>query len=1242
LPDDSDYGHLLAVANNAAANNHNAENQPNQVPPLPQTDFQMNSAQTLSGGNAEEFGGTELASLSKINPVPKPSSSNGYNNNHKQSTNQKTLGTTSSQQQARKKQKPSNSQHTEQTNVGPNQATPNGAHGDHYQTTGTEMTPVSLVPVIELGRQPSHQNNRRNVNHHHQERGPYTLGPPSENGDLSKPSENERPIEEQQQVVDDFHTTRSSSAKDKNVISSDHRVVVSTTPDGPPTAQLVGNHLSSVLSMHGPYGLALPNLSSGHNEERPNQNQNKANDNNSIQPKRIKQTADIAQGVFGDESEDMMTSYTRNNLTDLSQQTDHQLGEKFAVNITEHDLMNDQLREQIQAQEPKLNQILTRPNQQRNYMTAATDSFPLSVILSDLIKLTRSATSPIASNQQANLDKPANVRQQMGILQQLRSLPGPVLALLQGNQGNLGQNQQTSRSAQRNVFRDYNSMFAQPNHDASESNQHYQQIPLASNEMFRSLSSGGNLPAFPPPRGTPNVWYPPTMGGNPAVHDAINSNADFVATNVAGFVRSSPPIGRIPMDQSRTQGSFASDVNIHRRQGNEVQVGNQVQQTGGITNPSGPAADQTVIPATNSDNNRDGPASQPQVALGYQEQPVLDDRLRMNQIINRNSNVAQHQQLSNPLQSAGIEMSTMVRQKRAIENAEFSNAEVEEEEDSLDSRPVSIVMPDGRPMRNPNEGRRARKEKKLQMGRGHEEESQPSPSSSYRRLKHYDIDSKALHHYAQGQDGHRETGSTDQLDAFTTNSGKSENRRSKGEEERRNGLAEEGGEKRRPDLAENEDSTPEEQHRQAGRSNRKGGRGNLKKMRPGASLEAAGSGLMSKLLGTASSNNEDLDDDFDNDNDENNANERRKEELEDAEFGIGNERGERNNLIDNGESGQGDSDGQLNRLSGGLSLGRQADIGSRQGPSDSDSSLGSGTTDSEAFTRRAQQQQRADVQFYGHPGEETRQLKYGILGSGNYEVVNGGIYPEADESTAAVNSVANYVRKPSMLLAGLGKLTRSSAGSIDPLEQMVPQTEAYMPGGRISGGYMRGASANNLEEDTASGLMGPSGAPLLVNQNPRSLHSPLLELMDANSGQLFDNGFVAHLGSSGTSARTTFTSQEEQKGDGRPPDDSSAGSSTGSIDVERKREKKSGASSKKKQRQNNWEGTKLLEQATRTNGRAAQDHEHHPTSEEDLRAKKSPGTNQFYSYQILPSKKVTIFSDQDLDSAPSQQVQMSY
>jgi hypothetical protein len=172
----------------------------------------------------------------------------------------------------------------------------------------------------------------------------------------------------------------------------------------------------------------------------------------------------------------------------------------------------------------------------------------------------------------------------------------------------------------------------------------------------------------------------------------------------------------------------------------------------------------------------------------------------------------------------------------------------------------------------------------------------------------------------------------------------------------------------------------------------------------------------------------------------------------------------------------------------------------------------------------------------------------------------------------------------------------------------------------------------------------------------------------AGGGQdgYFDPNLVAHLGSSGTSARTTHTSREQ--------DNSSNGSrDSGSDDDRGKTNDESVAKTKRKRRpkQKHQQASEDEGYASQAPGNdhdtsQGQGHQNFKTNKlgrnkndmmttmetlndannrirsssgvNDVQQSPAKKMNQFYSYHILPSKKVTIFSDQDLDSAPNEQI----
>lgn len=611
---------------------------------------------------------------------------------------------------------------------------------------------------------------------------------------------------------------------------------------------------------------------------------------------------------------------------------------------------------------------------------------------------------------------------------------------------------------------------------------------------------------------------------------------------------------------------------------------------------------ESSVPKISLPNNAQ--SSSPSLAI-VNKQQVVQSRHLGKQVMN-------HQQ--NQLVPGPAKAHVLARRKRAVvshtredmgreDEVMSSKYNANDDEDDGDSRPISVVRPDGRPM---NSGRVRGYLALANQGGLDEDSSTPAANDrqvaqSQRNANHLDLKprSPSERHYLSSLYGN-------QNDLLQKSS---RSRQQNTEHDRDNMILNESG-----NFMEQRD-----------RPNDKGSKRatNLSKQDHKNSLDTAGSGLMSKLLSTASTNDE-MEDDMDDDEDP--ASEKRKEELEDAEFGIVNDE-RQNRPSSDGPSSNGQS------LDNGKSSMRPVEAGNS----------GSGTTDNEAYVRR--HQQRSDIEFYGHPGEETRQLKYGILGSGNYEVVNGGIYPEADESTAAVNSVANYVRKPI-----LGNLPKLLGG-----EPVNPQA-AFMPGGRV-GGFLRGASTPSDE------LVG-----MMPGDIGKHLANPLLELIDANSGeQLFDPNLLAQLGSSGSSARTTHASRET--GNSQSTDEEQIESDDAPDRKQRDSQKESKISAQDGRinptdyKRSKKGRKKMIEKDHQDDGSEASIDETDDNSEDQSRSRtsknsnrepnelnssrldrqqssvsgsRSQGTNQFNSYQILPSKKVTIFSDQDLDSAPSE------
>lgn len=558
------------------------------------------------------------------------------------------------------------------------------------------------------------------------------------------------------------------------------------------------------------------------------------------------------------------------------------------------------------------------------------------------------------------------------------------------------------------------------------------------------------------------------------------------------------------------------------------------------------------------------------------------------------------------------------------ENDSHNNdGEADEDLDDDSSYPLSVVSTDGQPLSNKRFrglSRAGQFSSENSDDRQHETSESQMAQPSQRAPSHVDHD-----HHLQvdpAKRGHNLRG-----EKSMNNNDRQQQRQREPDRVRSNSLLEKQEKKKM--------SKPNSAAQQNYGNNIGEKRRGKHQLRP-TEMTAAGSDLMSKLLGTASTNDEsEMDVDLDDDDE---ANERRKEELDDAEFGIVNDHSQ------GGDSG-GHSSEPVSGQQGRSRVDNQAanvdnDEATRNGGSAS--AAGESTTYGGGNSQRRAHQggsgggstggTRSDIEFYGHPGEETRQLKYGILGSGNYEVVNGGIYPEADESTAAVNSVANYVRKPGGLLAKMPSLAH--------------QAGAFMPGGRI-GGFLRGSASST----DGGGLANPRdiadlAAALMPTApgDPRGddLTGPLLHLLDATGDGAGEGNYLHGMPlisqlSSGSSSRTTHASKDDRdadSGDGR----ASAKlhhQAHSSLLRQNGRKKPAGQMNEIESHNRNED-----DEDRRSAGQHHQLQQQQSSISGSRRVPNgSADGNQFNKYQILPSKKVTIYSEQDLDSAPSDRQQ---
>lgn len=1296
LPEDSDFGQLISGSGGSEGGGDSLS----ETLGSQQTDLRSNGARGASDNSNDEQTTSRRPPL--LSPI-KSTRSSGFHPIIKEQQSNHTGGSGRNQPVGRYTEARQNVRHDDGAEF--HRATDNQYHHsrlsnqDSYDPMSTESTPSQTRADVNHGFGNEHDH----FDHSHSgarlysgTRRPMNKTIPNDVVNQMISSYNDQ-SGESVDMVDDIHTTRSSLA---NGISSDAGSYSSNPSGTIPSHSSEQIPATQPLSLNAPYGVTPSMNQLGHLLMQ------HANMNKPEPPSIL-------------DSEDMMTSYSR--IPNNSSLTDAFLRDYNLVSSQNSN--SSQQQQSAQAMSPTMFANLigsaqqntdssvaeqfsqshqTVPTPASGFQRALAGSLPVSVLLSDLLKLTRPQQST-SSDQQS-----ASSRPQHGILQQLRSLPGPFLALLQGASSSAG-----SSSNQDSVT---------PNHDASESSQNYQRISVSPSDinsiLTRSMRSSGVLPAFPPPKGTPQNWIPPTLGGDQNYHAAENSNADFIAGNTAGFVRTNQnqggqlgssgegsiyqqysrqevqpqqqlPLGQNYADNQQRQPSsneinYSSQTsdggsqgasggvqsqqhqmyqqsqqsNQHGTKTDQVQTEQQPQQTATRESPSIPVSSMSNERSWNQQGSHAGVANGGRQALGLNE-INFDNSRRAYQPTNvpaggsqqiyagfMNSQLQSHQPSpatrgsSNPMQHH-----QQVQQQVPFDQVPVYNSRVPSEAPvplgynppqsggqsspknqfdfssaAVESSPKAIVM---NPAQAPGKQQVMLAPGNVgQISRLQQQQQTPSKSLSRRRRSSGQSDDDSSQRpdevmsskYQANDDDEDDVDSRPisvvRLDGRPTNSGRvrgypvgENDMDSNGNNEHRtNRFGFKQQESRYVSLYGSPDEVSTEQqngaeHRSAGqhsgksmkskrksshKSNKKGGKNDR-------NMETASSGLMSRLLGTASTN-----DGFeeDSDDDEDQANEKRKEEIDDAEFGIVND-DRSNRPSQNGNS----RDSKLN-----------AD--------NVESNLGSGSTDNEAYARR--HQQRSDIEFYGHPGEETRQLKYGILGSGNYEVVNGGIYPEADESTAAVNSIANYVRKPGGLLGGIPKLMAEHSH-----EPNSPNT-VFMPGGRI-GGFLRGASAN---PDEMIGVI-PDG---------KDVAAPLLELIDANgASQLFDPNILSHLGSSGSSARTTHVTKEpgdpleirlrkergrqrnrNEKEDSRNEVDSKHNETDAEGEEEASPTNKGDRSSAKESRENQ-RPTKVKKKQQSLIGSSA-----------------SRGSNQFNSYQILPSKKVTIFSDQDLDSAPGE------
>lgn len=1123
------------------------------------------------------------------------------------------------------------------------------------------------------------------------------------------------------------------------------------------------------------------------------------------------------------------------------------------INNNNHNsgIMSNQMASMTSSSQPPPSSTSTTTTSQFPRGPLAGGSLPISMLFSDLLKLARPFQGPNNNNhqsgsnnngdQQPNSNNRAN-QQPIGILQQLRSLPSPLLSLLQNLSPNLGANTNAFGPGQSSLVNSLSGpqrgLFINSlnSNDASESNQHYQKISLLPSDIseilarsMRSPSSAESppLPAFPAPKGfTEKRW---SFGESPdAYQSGENANADFVANNVAGFVRfqaegagdgtpspsaapqatenqpdqqnavqpsqlssannMSPPGNGDPVASDYNQKQMAQQSNSLKQMQMQFPVPVQMQMTG--ANQQKQMQLMQISNHNMNSQNRNQQNLNQNMAPTYQSHPTQQLYPNSNPNIGFGASNGQQVALGAPIQHqmANNNYNLMPRAvvigipTQGLVNSDFNNNNNQQLAMEQSKPASSIVLTQASPMVPNNHQLQPAPKKHLQISRKRKKRSigaalidsrldtdnriysgspeleivgLPTSSGHYGSIGRSDDDPKLLLVEANDEDSDSPPVSVLMPDGKPT------------------GNAAYKPQHHRPTLESqlNEDRYHERDQLEL----------------PGQQLDTASSGLMTKLLlGRATTNHHNADEleDADLDDEDETASEKRKEELEDAEFGIvsssrknrdknKSKKKKYNNSIDhnngkqqhgsnrisnskntynNKNSNKQDPHQSTRRGSGAKKMANKQLIGAaglnnnpnsllnedpqlasltrqqNKNHQDRDSSSDDGsstrkiagssgepgatadapgdTSSSYASTMR-RNQQRSDIEFYGHPGEETRQLKYGILGSGNYEVVNGGVYMENDELTAAVNSVANYVRKPGQA-NGLGmalalprllasepirlngghhsnqnhhhnQQSQQGGGSSSNREGGHP----FMPaGGRLTAtSLLRGSGSHSMDapnhqiSEITSSLMDsldqhhhgtntnevdrPSAA---RSKDEESLISnPLLDLIyrsqqsqvqhensnDNNSNGLEGSGLLSQLGSSQRSIHTGSHQSE-----GQPESIRKATNTRKNINKD----------TTKKQSQSSKSDEKMLDQLEEKGS----NHVNHSNSidlnQKETRNKKNIFTHgependelithksiisgnklkhqndQFNSYVISPSKKVTIFSDRDLDSAPSEQ-----
>lgn len=1182
LPDESDFGQLLNVNSNEA-------------PSLGSSRHEVNLGSSINSNgppiNFPSFDGINLSPMRPSNSDSLESSNFDPNLGPVSTRKPHQTGSVQSiyqhQTSLTNKRDPSSSirsnrkDHSSESDSKFNDLNFVDALSDSYEALSTEPTPsqvkLNSSPISGSirGQLPMRQNQRN---------GSYQSKNLTDNSNNNYSAGNSVDLN-----FDDVHTTRSSMVNQMDQSGS--------FPMSPGEHQGQDNHNPSNMADH-----QLVTLSAGPIHQSNNDNNHKV-----------------------DESDDMMIPpFSRSSSNGNSTQLDPAMITNLLSSTNYHNqrpttdpMDNDQLYPQLLASSN------LSPQPPTNNPRGHAGNLPLSVLLSDLIKLSRPQQTTDGDKQQQGSSVVANRQPSPGILQQLKSFPSPFLALLQ-NLPALGYSNGAGHSGLSHSL---------TNNDASESNRHYHKISMSPTDLSailtRSLrSSSAPLPGFSAPRG---YIEPPWIEGemSPDQYQASQSaNADFVANNAAGFVRFQHQVA----NNGREQQHQAASSKMNQQSDKVLTIPANLEQTQTRNGEKPhywnqiPNMISAQSPETQRYTSQQAPLlSKSQPNIIQQNSGVLsnnNDNVNVN--VNNNNNnqfsgMVQYQRAMNSPSPASQNVQSFQQPQQQVQQYQMQNNFLPgqvlppaKQNDHVDvSQPFLSQTQNtfNQPM-----GNQLGPQMELSSSSHHSPASLQHPSIKQQQQQQISVNN-AQNRIVMNQVTRKKRSSSMLEDESKLNSlvlTKSEHMPQQDDDSPPLSIVSPDGRPMSPMRLANSRSRLHREHKNSRNKLKEnddseselignfnpGHRLNGRRDNPDGSnrLQAASSGLMTKLLLGTASNTDEIDDDM-NDDDES-ASEKRKEELEDAEFGIFTP-----------------EKSEYRKRGNGSGRGRHAAASSKRKASSKKlterAKTSPGSSNAESYPRK--DQQRADIEFYGHPGEETRQLKYGILGSGNYDVYNGGVYSEHDELASAVNSVANYARKPG------GSLALKLLGA-DPLRLNRVASSAFMPAGGRLNGLMRGASVHASSDDP--GVLGLPAQDLNANDKSSLIGNSLLDLLYHTSGagsnsHIMDSGIMSQLGSN---TRSVHTDKQDENMPTEP-------------DTEDGKHELEGRRGSEKSRKHPKPG--IVENEIESDG------QHPDRHSGDIRqyrkGSKSSGTNQFNSYVISPSKMVNIFSDKDLDSAPSEE-----